>query len=94
MKLYLQVSIPSELAVLIVSALEDLTRAKVSGHLERLTDLFEKAQQQVLNDMVPYWRKFCKMYHSPLDSTDSLPQGKISLLILKYQIQVIFVHSG
>lgn len=65
----------SEIAILVVSAVEDLYRSKILPYVDRLMDLFENAQKQVFSEMVPYWGTFCKLYQSPIESTVSLPQG-------------------
>lgn len=60
---------------MIVSAVLELRRSKISVNLNHVVDLFENAQQRVFSDMVPYWGSFCKLYKSPIESTVSLPQG-------------------
>lgn len=54
---------------------EELCRSRIAVYLDRLMDLFERAQERVLADMAPYWGSFCKVYRSPLGSAVSLPQG-------------------
>lgn len=72
-------TVPSELAAQVVSALVDLYGVKERAHLERLHQLLEKTQEIVFADIAPYWGTFCAQYSSPDGSTISIPYGEFIL---------------
>ena len=74
--LFSQVSLNSEAAMHIVSAVSDLSKVKVRSHIDKLCDLLLKAQELTFMDMLPYWGAFCKQYKSPDGSVVSLPPGE------------------
>ena len=77
----LQVTVPAELAVQVVSAAADLAKVKVPNHVFRLNDLLGRCQRMVFLDMVPYWGRFCQQYKPPDGSAISLPPGTVTSLL-------------
>ena len=73
--LCIQISVSPEVAIQIVSSVEDLYQFKMQANVDYVMDLMEKAQRLVFAEMVPFWGFFCKFYQSPVESTVSLPQG-------------------
>lgn len=79
--------------MVILSAIQELHRYKLTVNLNHVMDLFDNAQQRVFSEIVPYWGTFCRMYQSPVESTTSLPEGN-QINYKTIDLNRVIIYSG